>query len=201
MDPETNIPPKRQRWVVPLLAVLFFGPLLAAWLFYFTGDGWRPGGSVNHGRLLAPTVTLAAFSPPGSAAGAPSLFRENWTLLVMGDQRCEAACRDVLDKVRRVRLALRQEAPRVRRVLLSEPPPPSDQDTGLSSLSVLDPPGRAILAGIEEAAGAQVQVRAQVWSVFVVDPLGNVIMVFQPDFEMRGMLADLKRLLRLSRIG
>jgi hypothetical protein len=37
--------------------------------------------------------------------------------------------------------------------------------------------------------------------IYVVDPLGNVMMFYAPDAKPKGMLEDMKRLLRLSSIG
>ena len=37
--------------------------------------------------------------------------------------------------------------------------------------------------------------------VYLVDPLGNVMMVYPPDGRPKGMLEDLKRLLGLSHVG
>jgi hypothetical protein len=36
---------------------------------------------------------------------------------------------------------------------------------------------------------------------FLIDPLGNLVMYFRPDIEPSDMVDDIKRLLRLSRIG
>jgi hypothetical protein len=36
---------------------------------------------------------------------------------------------------------------------------------------------------------------------FLVDPLGNLVMYFAPDINPGDMVADIKRLLKLSRIG
>lgn len=193
---------RRQRWILPFLALLFLGPLLAAWIFYFAGGGWRPGGQVNHGRLLSPVVAISTHNEAGDTQATAPWFRDAWSLVTVGQGLCEQQCIDVLDKTRRVRLALRQKAPRVRRALLYKPAQRQEkitagQFTGVALISVADNPGRSLLDEFSEAGGAQ----APAWSVFIVDPLGNVVMVFEPQFEMRGMLADLKRLLRLSRIG
>jgi hypothetical protein len=35
----------------------------------------------------------------------------------------------------------------------------------------------------------------------LIDPLGNLVMYFQPDLDPSQMVDDIKRLLKLSRIG
>jgi hypothetical protein len=37
--------------------------------------------------------------------------------------------------------------------------------------------------------------------IYLVDPLGNLMMFYEPDSKPRGLLEDMKRLLRLSQIG
>ena len=37
--------------------------------------------------------------------------------------------------------------------------------------------------------------------IYIIDPLGNLMMSYAPDARPKGMLEDMKRLLRLSSIG
>ncbi|NNF51732.1 MAG: hypothetical protein HKN59_04765, partial [Gammaproteobacteria bacterium] len=148
----SNTPNKpRQRWILPLLAVLFIGPLVAAWLLYFSASGWRPGGQVNHGLLIQTATAVPAVPQAEDGRAEPPVFRDTWTMVVAGAERCQEQCMAMLDKTRRVRLALREKAPRVRRVLLYSPSPAgvpeafADEDTGLTLLSVVDSTGRTAL--------------------------------------------------------
>jgi hypothetical protein len=52
------------------------------------------------------------------------------------------------------------------------------------------------LAVLPTANGAPVPDR-----VYVVDPLGNLFMFYEPDAPPKGLLEDMKRLLKLSHIG
>jgi hypothetical protein len=55
-----------------------------------------------------------------------------------------------------------------------------------------------LLARLPAPAGA-VAFNSQ--RVYLIDPLGNVMMFYGPAAKPKGMLEDLKRLLRLSSIG
>lgn len=173
-----------------LLAVLFIAPLAAAWLLYFGGDGWRPSGSAAHGELIEPVVALPT-------AGSP--FGDVWALTVTADTRCMAACADALVTIRQVRLSLGKEIDRIGRVLLIR------RDPVLTTEIARDHPGLRI---IDARGGAAADWRAQfpdhdddgAW-VYLVDPLGNLMMRFPAGIDPGDMREDLKRLLRLSRIG
>lgn len=194
-----------QRWVMPALVLLFVGPLVAAGFFYFFADGWRPASTVNHGRLLDPPVTLSdATLPAAGGATTPADFlRGRWTLVYISDDGCDAVCGAALDKTRRVRLALREKAARVQRILLAREPLPVAGFAAEEQPDVLTAhlAGGAGAALFRQFAGTLDDGSQATGRVFVVDPLGNVMMVYEPGFEMKGMLADLKRLLKLSRIG
>ena len=67
---------RKTPWQAIVLALLFFGPPLAAWLLYFHSD-WRPGEMAVHGDLIDPAVPLPELVGP---AGADP-FRGHWSLL------------------------------------------------------------------------------------------------------------------------
>jgi hypothetical protein len=189
------------------LAALFLLPLLASfWLYYWTG--WRPAGHVNHGELIEPPRPLPELSLPRVTAGAPAdqrelpsaaptLFRGTWTLVYIGDGRCDADCRRTLEVMRTTQLALGENMTRVTPVyLVADHCCAADLARDRPALTILDATSEqgARLLGDFPVAG-----RAH--SVYVVDPLGNLMMRYDARRDPRGLLLDLNKLLRLSQIG
>jgi hypothetical protein len=180
------------------LAALFFLPLLLAFLFYY--GSWHPAGHVNHGVLIIPAralpaVRLRRISAP-AAPGTP--LRNQWSLVYVADGACEQACRQTLYLMRQTRLALNNDMTRVERVLLAR------GDCGDCADLVRDNPGLTVLAaGGPEATAlvAQFPAPRREHSLFVVDPLGNLMMSYDVRQDPHGLLEDLKKLLRLSHIG
>ena len=181
----------------PLLwmLVLFAAPLAGAfWLYY--GSGWRPTGSTRHGELIEPVRTLPALPLQGLGANA---LAGKWTLLVVGtgDYGCDARCRNTLVYARQTWLSLGRLNARVQRLLL---PGPACCDEGYlrnehPGLAVArgGPPGAtALLAAIPEPRAGY---------VFIVDPLGNLMMRYDVRQDPKGLREDLKKLLELSHIG
>lgn len=184
------------------LAALFFVPLALSFYLYY-GTGWRPEGGAQHGELIDPARPLPAASllqADGTTTGEDFL-RGKWHLVYVGDGGCAAACRDALVKSRQVRLALDKDIGRVGRVFLYEGPAP---DPGLVAAGHPDLVA-ASLSG-ESAAGLRAAFApgpepAAADCLYIVDPLGNLMMRYPPDATPRAILTDLERLLRLSHIG
>lgn len=199
------------------LAALFFAPLLIAfWLYY--GTGWRPAGRVNHGELIdpprplpavnLPRVPLAPLAPaledgqgPRNrelSAPAPPPFRRTWTLAYVGNGGCDAACREALFVMRQTRLALGTDMTRVARVFLvtgncCAKAFLAREHAGLVVLDASGAPGGTLLATFPGEDREH--------SLFVVDPLGNLMMRYDVRRDPGGLLIDLRRLLELSGIG
>ncbi len=69
----------------------------------------------------------------------------------------------------------------------------SAEDPGLITLDASGPSAAPLLAQFPQGARAH--------SVFVVDPLGNLMMSYDARNDPHGLLEDLRKLLRLSHIG
>ncbi len=182
-----------------LLGSVFLLPLLAAFCTYY-GSSWRPAGRLNHGELLSPARPLPQTplsAVPGQPALPAPLLRGQWALVYVGAGDCPAECAAVLTVMRQTRLALNQDMGRVRRVFLvsAECCPKPELLQEHPGLIVADATGHAGAALIEQFP----QARAS--RLFIVDPLGNLILSYDARQNPRGLLEDLKRLLRLSHVG
>lgn len=212
---DTPRPPTGSRRPVIYVLLLFVAPLAAAfWLYY--GSTWRPAQHTNHGTLITPPVTLpevalplaggaAAPSTSGPSAVGPaamanaSVLRGKWTLLVIGhgESGCDAPCRETLVYARQTWLSLAQLTPRVQRVLLAgtgccDMAYLAREQAGLIALDASGPTAAALLAGLPEPTAG---------TVFIVDPLGNLMMRYDVRQDPKGLREDLKKLLELSHIG
>jgi len=175
------------------ISALFLIPILAAaWLYFGPGD-WRPATHVERGQLVTPPVELpdTAFE---SSAG-PFRFREVWTLIVFADEGCDATCVKTLENIRQIRLSLGPKMPRLQTVFLPRNAAAADS---------LDGAAFPKLYTAEPAAADIVNERLGHWDngqIFLVDPLGNLMMSYAPGASMGDVRADLGHLLKLSGIG
>ena len=193
-------PRKRRRLVLGLLALLFLAPVAISFYLYY--GGWRATGDVSHGDLITPARPLPnlSLSGPGGASPAP-LFDGKWSLIYTGEGRCDTECRHALYVTRQVRLALNQNMERVQRVFLyrgecCEEPYFSVEQPGLIARDLDSAEGHELDTVLESATAADG--KARIW---IADPLGNLVLSYPADTDPRGMIADLKKLLKLSHIG
>jgi hypothetical protein len=122
-----------------------------------------------------------------------------WNLVYVGDGRCDEACKRALVVMRQTRLSLNREMDRVGRSWIATGNC-CDREllTGEhEGVIALDASGTAAAPLLEEfrLAGSTAD------SVFVVDPLGNLVMRYDARANPKGLLEDLKKLLKLSHIG
>lgn len=191
---DTQKPAKAGRTQLVLISLIFVVPLVAAVWMYYGGNAPRPAASTNHGALLTPIISLAdeLGETPLLAAVA-----DHWATVYVNVGVCDNVCEDALYKQQQTRLMLGNDMSRVMRVLLHGPETPdtlllTGEHAGLVVLS--DPAVRQILTSTrprELAAGG----------LFLIDPLGNLVMYFPADISPRELVDDIEHLLKLSGIG
>jgi hypothetical protein len=184
-----------------LLAALFLVPLALAFFTYY-GSSWRPTRTVNHGRLVSPPQELPPVSLPqvlpAPAPAAPALFRAQWSLVYLGSGACDADCRQGLFVMRAARLGLNNDMTRVAQVFLVT------GDCCAREYLAHEHPGVRVLDAQGAAAASLLRAfpaQDRAHTLFVVDPLGNLMMRYDARQNSRGLLEDLQKLLRLSHIG
>lgn len=193
----------RQRRFLVGLAALFFAPLGLSFYLYYGHSHFTPGGRVNKGELIDPPRPMPAFAMPLLQAGstAADLLLNKWTLLYVAGDKCDAVCLEKLYQTRQVRIALDRDMPRVQRLLIAGADC-CDREylrRQQSDLITVRAEGAGpLLAALPSIAGVP-PTSAQ--RVYVIDPLGNLMMSYSPDAPPKGLLTDLKRLLKLSHIG
>jgi hypothetical protein len=198
-----NEPAPRSRAQVWILVGVFFVPLALAFLLYYGFGGWRPAGGTNHGELISPARPLPSVelpTPAGTALPA-NLWHGKWTLLYVGDGRCDGRCRAALVLMRQTRLALNADMSRVQRIFLvtgncCDRTYLDEQHVGLIVALADNAAGAQLLATIPDAQPGLDGY------IYIVDPLGNLMMRHAPaPPPAKGLLEDLRRLLKLSHIG
>ena len=176
-----------------LIASVFFGPLVVATVMYY-GGYFQPEGRSNHGALLEPIVSVAEQLPNSAAVRQADGY---WSLIYSERGECGDACKNGLITLRQSQKMLGKEMDRLKRVFLHGESSPdtvllSDEHAGLVALR-----DDALTALLNNKKPAELTAGG----FFLMDPLGNLVMYFEPDINPGDMVEDLKHLLKLSRIG
>jgi cytochrome oxidase Cu insertion factor (SCO1/SenC/PrrC family) len=197
---EDNAAVRSSRRRLLWLALMFFGPLAISFLLYY-GDVWRPEGGTNKGSLVEPPRPLPAIALtlPSGEQSSPEILHSRWSWVYIGNGKCDDRCRTALADIRQARLLLVEKAERVQRVFLAT----SDccdmeyfgrEHPGLIVARL----GNTELAGLFQLDATPLESSGR---IYLVDPLGNLMMSYAPDAPSMGLLEDIKKLLKLSHIG
>jgi hypothetical protein len=213
VSPAVPVARRPRRTLLYVLVLVFFAPLLLAFLVYY-GSNWRPLGHTNHGALIVPARPLAPLalpmiSPaPSHPSQPPPLAQESsadsawlrgkWSLIYIGEGRCDDACRRTLYFMRQTQLSLGSLIPRVQRAWLA-----TDQCCDPAADTEMNPPLLEMDAQGEAATAWLTQFPAdhRNSTIFIVDPRGNLMMRYDSSADPKGLREDLKKLLGLSSIG
>jgi cytochrome oxidase Cu insertion factor (SCO1/SenC/PrrC family) len=198
MTPE-KIKKSRRRLI--FIASLFFLPLAVSFALYY-GQLWRPTGGTNKGELINPARPLprVALSLADGQLSMEDVLLNKWTWVYIGDGQCDTRCRTALTDTRQARLLLLEKIGRVQRLFLS-----TDHCCDMAYLNSEHPD--LIVAKLDNAEFTAVfplynqAPLATAGRIYLVDPLGNLMMSYSADAANKDLLADIKKLLKLSHIG
>jgi len=198
----TDQPPTNRRTFFVVLA-LFFAPLLVAFFLYY-GTGWRPMGGTNKGELISPAVPLPEV-PLKTAQGGntdSTLLRKTWTLVYLSQSECNESCQVAVRAMRNVRQLLGKDMSRTAATMLLSGECCEEAfiktNSDITLVRVDDEAGNKLLASFPVLDGVAA---LQSGRIFMVDPLGNLMMSYKPGVDPRDIYKDLKKLLGLSHIG
>ncbi len=162
-------------------------PLMLAFIMYFYQ--WAvPEGRTNNGTLLMPPEQLSSvlLTPIKVPDVAPDTA---WKIIYVPTKACAEACVKDMHMTRQLHLALGKEAGRVIRILLVDEP-------HAEAVNGLDDYPNLTLAAVSDR-----RIFSKGEGVYIVDPLGNIMMFYTFAQIGKPILKDLKKLLRNSNIG
>ena len=173
---------------------VFLVPVVVAYLAYF---GWRPTAHANYGELLkvTPLQQTAGTLIDGKPFNLDTL-QGKWLMVHVGPARCDAACIQQLYLMRQLRITQGKEQSRIERVWVVT-------DNGSPDAALLQAhSGLLAWRPADDAFVAQFPAMlSRGEHVYLVDPLGNLMLRFPAQPDAKRMMKDLKLLLKASQIG
>jgi len=184
----------RGRWIIVAMLAVALAPFVLSYLAY---EYWQPRGRVNYGELIDPrALPQAPLQQLDGRPFRPADLEGKWVLLHADGGACGESCRRQLYLMRQVRLAQGANFERIERVWLvtDDVRPAADLAPLLEGVWIVRAGGTPLVAALPAPADLN-------HHVYLVDPLGNLMLRFPRDPDPAGMIKDLQRLLKLSRIG
>lgn len=193
--------------LVKLLAIffLFALPLFVANQMFSDQEYLRDRQKTNNGTLIVPPKPLPdveLFDPLGDQDDG-KLFGK-WTLFYITGSDCDEACVNNLYAMRQIRLTAGEHTRRVQRALFYWNGVPSnvvDNFENYAGQLIVKESGNTnelMREHFKLNDGANPVVTNR---LYVIDPNGNLIMFYEPGVDPIGIIKDLSKLLRASRIG
>jgi peroxiredoxin len=193
---------KRGRWMLWLVLLVCASPLIAS---YFTYYVIKPEKRNNYGTLIDqrahPLPAMATTTLDGRPM-ALEQFKGKWVMLMTGSGTCSEACRKQLFAMRQLRTMQGKEMERIERVWLITDREPLD------TIVIREFDGTHMLRAASDADSAAVTQ----WlpadpgtstddHIYLIDPLGHLMMRFPKDPEPRKVYKDIYKLLKASAVG
>lgn len=190
----------RGRWMLLLLIAVCVAPVLAS---YFTYYVIRPrGGSTNYGALVEPQrpipSDLAVRNEKGEVVLLSSLTGK-WLLIAVDGSDCNSACATKLYLMRQLRLTQGPERERVTTVWLRTDAgaiPAQVEGAYASNTRILIADPAALARWLPVPPGETLPEH-----IFLVDPLGHLMMRFPKHPDANRVKGDLTKLLKWSGSG
>ena len=186
--------PPNSRKSLWLILALCVAPVVASYVAYFVAP---PGGHTNYGELMsAPPLPETQLALADGGTFRMSALRGKWVLLMADAADCGEACERKLFTLRQLRLAQGKDMERIERVWLIS-------DKGMIAPKLSEAYRGTLFVRTD---GSEVLKRLPAERpvdeyLYVLDPLGNVVLRYTREADPRKIIKDLTRLLKTSRIG
>jgi len=193
--------PKKNPYTLWFVVASFVLPVVAAYALFFSG--YTPSGYTNKGELIQPVIDIEALGLVDENNAAPSrddLTIHKWQMVYFAGASCDQDCNDALFKIRQVNKAVGKNAYRLRRLIVHLDKP----DAAFIELIEKEFPDARRLYGEPQkilAAMQSLDPDLNADDIYLVDPIGNIMMRFTRDMPGKWIIHDLNKLFKVSQIG
>ncbi len=193
---------KRNPYTVWFVVLAFIAPVALAYIMFFFVD---VKSFVNHGEILNPIVNISRFELTNESG---EIIPENeltfkWRLISFVAKDCDQQCETRLFDTRQIHTSLGKDQHRLSRMFVHLEPAGDSLAKLIAEthLDVIHVNGNVDI--IIKALGDNIRENVSITNneIYIMDPMGNVMMRFTQDQPNKDFLHDLKKLLKASQIG
>jgi cytochrome oxidase Cu insertion factor (SCO1/SenC/PrrC family) len=188
---------KGGRKILLMLGVIFILPFTIAATLHLLN--LKPTGH-SYGNLVQPPKPLN-FTIIQDAQGKeikPDQWLKKWSVVTLDSTNCAEPCQADMHLLKQINTSLNKDAHRLQRVIIMPTEPNADVISQLQKRY----PELVILAGTSpEIVKFSSQFNVADGHIYLIDPLGNLMMSYPKIAEPKGVRKDLMRLLKNSWAG
>ncbi|RDH83812.1 MAG: hypothetical protein DIZ80_06645 [endosymbiont of Galathealinum brachiosum] len=198
MTNETAAQPQRSNMSLWVLTASFFIPAILAYGYFYLGD--RPAVKSN-GNLIIPIVDIHTLGMTGKSGAALSEeeLTPHWRLLYFVGSKCDSQCEQTLYTMRQTIIGMGKYQDRVNYGIVLT----GDTDKTFTDLIEKEHQNAGLLYTSAKAVStisALEKDPENMQSIYLVDPLGNIMMYFPKELDPKLMRKDFNKLLKVSRL-
>ena len=160
-----------------LIVFVFILPFIFA-KYFFDNDATSTRGTTNHGSFLVDEINITSLAD-----------NDHWIILQVIDDKCDTSCQDNMHMLRQINTALGKDMGRVKRYLLNN-------NTDENAVYFDNYPKVIVLDRSETLYNKLTKMDER---IFIADPFGKIILGYENDFIAKGLLKDIKKLLKFSK--
>ena len=160
-----------------LIVFVFVLPFIFA-KYFFDNDATSTRGTTNHGSFLVDEINITSLAD-----------NDHWIILQVIDGKCDTSCQDNMHMLRQINTALGKDMGRVQRYLLHK-------NTNENTVYLDNYPKVILLDRSETLYNKLTKMDER---IFIADPFGKIILGYENDFIAKGLLKDIKKLLKFSK--
>ena len=182
-----------------LIVFIFTVPFVIS---YYLSKDYHAGGELqtsNYGFFINPIVELSQSTFDDYRGENLNVDRHltKWSLIYRMPKNCSQRCSDEIYLIRQVNIALGKDMNRLERVIVLNQTIPSSEVDDL----VMKYPKAIVVKNNSSTFINEINKITDRYVLLLTDPLGNVILGYDEGFEGKKLLKDIKKLLKLSKIG
>ena len=202
MDDENSN--KKNKIIIIVIVLVFIAPSILSWYVFNHTDFLETRGTSNYGQIITPPIQLENLSliDPLNPDRKDTLHGK-WSMIYVAE-RCDDICMQNVYRMRQIHMGMGKHSLRVQKVLFL-----IDQDLDELSSLLANYKGQQVINTnsvdtdilLEKFRIEGVKDLPRFQRIYISDPLGNLMISYPPGINPKGILKDLKKLLRTSRIG
>jgi cytochrome oxidase Cu insertion factor (SCO1/SenC/PrrC family) len=212
----------RNKLKLTIILLAITVPISLATLLFQLSEGQHNLGTSSNGTLITPVLDVSELHLT-DATGNPAFktFEEltanvspqdydprPWQLLYLGSANCDATCQERLYFIRQLHIRLAGEAKRVQRVYVLSAPAPAQVDADTMAyllkeqedMQVVNVDPVHLAAVLKRTIQNEQDPQAEHY-LYVMDPVGNIMLYFTPENDAEQILKDIDKLLDHSSLG